>query len=442
MSDSPSRPVSNLSVRSFGSRREGILESGIEAPTNGGSSDAWGVRVRGHVLGTSGLAQSVEAVVPGRVLASAPAALATPEVAARHLNVPGAAACGFTLLVDTLALPREFEFRLRATFADGSRPKLATIRGARRALSTDYTPRLQPLLVTSLGRMGTTLLMRILAAHPSVVTYLRPPYETRAGKYWLHVLKTLAAPADASKRIGAPMEFHVEPLAVAGNPFYSAAFAAWPEVEAWSGSTYVENLAAFSQQSIDGWYVATARAQGQDVSPLVYFAEKQFPDDFSRLWRELYPGAREIFLVRDFRDMVASMIAYNTRRAFGDFGREAAGSDTAWLAHLRRGVEALRDAWRERGEPRSLVHYEALVRDPAHAVPTLLSTLGLDSAPATVARLLVAAAPESAESRAHATSSSPDTSIGRWRMDLSPELQGMTEEAFGDLLAEFGYERS
>jgi hypothetical protein len=434
------RPVTNLSVRSFGARREGILESMIEAPTNGGGSDAWGVRVRGHVLGTTGPAHAVEAVIPGRVLASAPAALPTPEVAARHPNLPEATACGFALLVDTLALPRQFEFRLRATFGDGSRPKLATIRGERRALTTDYTPRLQPLLVTSLGRMGTTLLMRILAAHPAVATYLRPPYETRGGKYWLHVLKTLAAPADASKRIGATMEFHLEPLAVGGNPFYSAAFAAWPEVEAWSGSTYLENLAAFCQQSIDGWYLATARAQGQETTPLVYFAEKQFPDDYSRLWRELYPGARELFLVRDFRDMVASMMAYNTRRGFGDFGREAAGSDAAWLAQLRRGVEALRDAWRDRGEPGNLVHYETLVRDPLHAVPILLETLGLDATPTTLTRLLAAAAPDSAESRAHATSGSPDASIGRWQTDLSPELQAMTQETFGDLLTEFGYD--
>ena len=30
--------------------------------------------------------------------------------------------------------------------------------------------------------------------------------------------------------------------------------------------------------------------------------------------RELYPGARELFLVRDFRDMIASMRAYNERK--------------------------------------------------------------------------------------------------------------------------------
>jgi hypothetical protein len=172
------------------------------------------------------------------------------------------------------------------------------------------------------------------------------------------VLKTLATPADSSKRVGAPMEFHLETLAAGGNPFYSAAFAAWPEVEAWSGSTYIEDLAAFCQRSIDGWYLATAAAQGAQADALVYFAEKHFPDAYPRLTRELYPEARELFLVRDFRDMIASMLAYNARKGYGDFGRETAASDATWLTDLHRGVVALCDAWRERGDAGTLVRYE------------------------------------------------------------------------------------
>jgi hypothetical protein len=287
--------------------------------------------------------------------------------------------------------------------------------------------------------MGTTVLMRMLAAHPGVVVYDRPPYEVRAGKYWVHLLKTLAAPTDASKRIGAPMEFHLEPLAAGGNPFYSASFAAWPEVEAWSGSTYVEELAAFCQRSIDGWYLATAAAQGQAIEPLVYFAEKHFPDAYPRLMRDLYPAARELFLVRDFRDMIASMRAYNARKGFGDFGRESAQSDATWLAELHRGVIALRDAWRERGDTTSLVRYEDLVRTPDVMLPPLLASLGLDAAPEIVSRLITAVQPDAPELRGHGTSASPHASIGRWQHDLPPELLAAVEETFDDLLQEFGY---
>ncbi len=432
-------PVANLSVRPIGrGQPDGLLEVAIDSPVEGGTSDAWAVRVRGHVLAAAGPVQEIAAVVPGLVLASGRPELPALEVAARYPELSWAAACGFTLLVDTLGLRRDFEFRLRATLADGSREDVALVSGQRRPLDTGYTPRLQPLLVSSFGRTGTTLLMRMLAAHPAVVVYARPPYEARGGKYWMHVLKTLAAPTDARKRVGAPMEFHLEPLAAGGNPFYSGSFAAWPEVEAWSGGAYVEDLAAFCQRGIDGWYLATAAAQNQANAPLVYFAEKHFPDAYPRLMRDLYPGARELFLVRDFRDMVASMRAYNARNESGDFGRDKAGSDGEWLAYLHQNFLVLRAAWRDRGEPGSLVRYEDLVRDPAPTLRSLLTFLGLEAAPETLACLVAAA--EAPELRGHGTSGSPAASIGRWRNDLSPELCSAVEETFGDLLREFGFE--
>jgi hypothetical protein len=432
--------VVNLSVRPVRrARQDALLEVAIDAPVDGDASDAWAVRVRGHVLSATSPVASVEAVVPGAILDSAVPELPTPEVAARHPDVPGAAVCGFTLLVDTLGLRPNFEFRLRATLADGSRAKVAAISGRRRPLESGYAPRLQPLMVNSLGRTGTTLLMRMLAAHPAVVAYARPPYEARGAKYWLHVFRVLSAPTDSRKRVGAPMEFHLEALAAGGNPFYSGSFAAWPEVEAWSGSAYVADLAAFCQRSIDGWYLAAAAAQSQATESLVYFAEKHFPDVYPRLMRELYPAAREIFLVRDFRDMVASMIAYNERRGFDDFGRSKAGSDKAWLDYLHQTFLVLHNAWRDRGDPESLVRYEDLVRDPMHALPPILAYLGLDADQDTVVHLITAASPDSAELRGHGTTASPDASIGRWRQDLPPALQAATQETFGDLLKAFGY---
>jgi hypothetical protein len=433
--------VTGLTVQMLNARRGALLDAAIETPQSGDASGGWGLRVRGHLLAAGGPAQAIEAVVPGTILTATTASLPTPDVAARHPGVPGADACGFTLLIDTLRLPLRCEVPLRAALPDGSRVKFAAMRGTRRRLQTTYVPRLQPLLVTSLGRMGTTLLMTMLAAHPGVVAYARPPYEARGGKYWLHLLKTLAAPADASKQLGAPMEFHLEPLAAGGNPFYSSEFTAWPEVERWSGAEYIADFAAFCQRSIDGWYLATARAQGQDLAPLAFFAEKHFPDDYPRLMRELYPESRELFLVRDFRDMVASMRAYNARKGYGDFGRERAASDEAWLADLQRGIEALRDARRERGSAASLVRYEALVREPEVALPPLLGALGLDASPPIVARMIAAAAPGAPELRGHGTTSSPDASIGRWRHDLPDELRSLMQQRFAGVLDEFGYAR-
>jgi hypothetical protein len=154
--------------------------------------------------------------------------------------------------------------------------------------------------------------------------------------------------------------------------------------------------------------------------------------------RELYPEARELFLVRDFRDMVASMLAYNARKGFGDFGRNLVESDEAWLDYLHKTFLVLHAAWRDRGEPGSLVRYEDLVLDPAATLPSLLNLLGLEATPETVTHLLAAA--DAPELRGHATAGSPSGSIGRWRHDLPPGLRGAVEETFGDLLQEFGYQ--
>lgn len=435
MSSQPA--VAHIAIRTLPDGEAGLLETRLTEPHHGAESQAASLRVSGHVLAANSPVQRVDAVVHDHVLATGTPNLATPEVGARFPAQPDAAACGFSLLVDTLILHRTFEFGLRVTLASGTVVNVASISGERTPIASGYTPRLQPLIVNSFGRTGTTVLLRMLAAHPAVVIYRRSPYEIRGSKYWLHALRVLGTPADGRTQLGAAMQFHEDERAAGGNPFYSSLFAAAPEVEAWSGSNYLRDLLAFCQRSIDEWYLATATAQDQATAPLVYFAEKHFPDLFPRLMRDLYPDAREVFLVRDFRDMIASMLAYNARKGSGDFGRDRAGSDDAWLDYLRQNFAVLRSAWRERGEPGSLVRYEDLVADPHAVMGPLLARLGLDATDSTVAEVVNAAgAPELS---GHGSSASPVASVGRWEQDLSPEMQEKVSARFGDLLRDFGY---
>lgn len=423
---SPRVTVSQVQIQAGGRASSG-LRAAITSPRSGEWSASWALRIEGTVHAGAPV-QRIEAVTPGQILES---------VAPKPANEDGSQP--FSILVSTLDLPLEFEFRLRAILPDGSRAKFAAVRGQRAPLRGDADPTLQPLLVTSLGRMGTTLLMKLLAAHPAIVTYERPPYEARGGKYWTHVLQVMSAPADASKRIGAPMEFHSEPKAVGANPFFSSEFAAWPEVETWEGGDYLASLATFCQRSIDGWYLATAAAQDKDAAPLRYFAEKHFPDAYPRRLRELYAQPAELFLVRDFRDMFTSMRAYNARKGYGDFGRAAAADDRAWIVTLRQGLQALLQAWRERGTAASLVRYEALVQQPEVALPPILDALGLEASPAIIAHMVAAAAPDAPDLQGHGTTASPDASIGRWQADLPADLQDLVNTEFGDLLTAFGY---
>jgi hypothetical protein len=133
------------------------------------------------------------------------------------------------------------------------------------------------------------------------------------------------------------------------------------------------------------------------------------------------------------------MLAYNAKKGSGDFGRDRVNSDEAWFEYLRQNFAVLHSAWQQRGEPNSLIRYEDLVTEPGSVLAGLLSRLGLDASPATVAALL--AATQAPELQGHGSSRSPAASIGRWRQDLPPERQEMLNRTFRDLLQAFGYER-
>jgi hypothetical protein len=426
--------ITGLTVAPMGKQVSHVLASVLETPETGGTSAGPVIGVHGWCIGKTRGIDAVQAVADGRVLAQVPVNLPTPVLAERF-GAAGAwaAQAGFTLEFDTLGLEPAFDVRLRAVIDGAPVARISAIRGQRTPLAPGYEPRLESLLLTSIGRTGTTLLMRMLAAHPEIVAYRAHPYETRAAKYWIHLLKTLARPADPAKRIGTLNEFHLEPV-VAGIPMIAIAGADYPPVADWALTGYLDDLARFSMQSIDNWYGRVAAAQGQERAR--YWVEKSFPDEYAGLARELYPGGKELILVRDFRDMWASMRAYNERRGYGDFGRERAASDESWLFELRAGAIQLVEAARKRGASARVVRYEQLVTDPAGAIVPVLGYLGLDASPAAVEAMVTAGAVDVVD---HRTSESPAASIGRWQRDFSEADRALASAAFDDVLTAFGY---
>lgn len=434
----PEPVISGITVAPMGRRVTVVLATGFESPAAGSGSPDSRLTIGGWTIGKDAPVERVEAVADNRVIGSAPVGLPTPVLAERFRAAgPWVANAGFSFEIDTLGLEPSFDIRVRAVMGGAPVARLTIIRGRRRPLRPGYAPRIHPLLVNSIGRTGSTLLMRLLAAHPKIVAYRRLPYEARAAKYWYHLMLTLAASPDPAKQIGQPHEFHLERVA-AGNPLTTAAFAAYPEAVAWSRTDYLDDLAAFGLKAIDGWYGSVAAAQDQPEP--VYWAEKTFPDQYATLAHELDPQARHLVLVRDFRDMWASMRAYNERRGFGDFGQVRARSDAQWLEELRLGSLLLPEMLARRGDAARLVRYEDLVANPAGEVAGILGFLGLDADPAVVAAMVANAAEDRPELRAHQTSADAAASIGRWRRDLSPEQQQLARTAFDDTLARLGYD--
>jgi len=173
----------------------------------------------------------------------------------------------------------------------------------------------------------------------------------------------------------------------------------------------------------------------------VYFAEKhQWPNYIPVLMWELYPKAKEIFLVRDFRDMVFSILAFDRKRGFPGFGRPEGRSDEDYVRiELREMALNLRKSWVTRRDRAHLVRYEDLVFDPLDTARGLLEYLELDASPGHVQQLLAAGSADSEEVRQHRTSQRAEESIGRWRREGDEQFRDLCNEVFGDILGDFGY---
>ncbi len=359
-----------------------------------------------------------------------------PELKQAHPDVPEQTRCGFEALIGLLGLPREFELELVATFTDGERALLATVVATRETLRTSFQPSIQPLMVTSTGRTGTTWLMRMLGAHPSIVVHDEYPYESWMGKYLAHTLKVLSDPANPAQSARAH-GFDLDPHHAGHNPFFTRRVVRHEPLRQWLARDYVERLADFFQQTIDDWYATVARNQGTEA-PL-YFAEKQmWRLSFSPpLTRELYPNAKEVFLVRDFRDAALSKIAFNVKEPGIVKGGMAGKTPEQYVReNLRKEALSFQRAWNERGEHGHLMRYEDLVSRPAATLAALLDYLEIDSGAQAVEQM-IAATPEIS---LHRTTPDVSASVGRWRRESDEALRAAFRETFADVLVAFGYD--
>jgi hypothetical protein len=346
------------------------------------------------------------------------------------------AVCGFWTQVGLIGLAPEFEILVQAVLMDKTYVKFARIRGQRQPFKTDHTPELLPISVTSLGRTGTTLLMNVLAEHPEVIVDKFFPYETRNISYFTHLFKVLSEPASLNYSTH-PDEFQYNFSFIGHNPFFSAPVTDRSEVNQWFSQTYVENLAVFCQQSIESYYQKVAQAQNNTRAK--HFAEKVLPNHTARLLNEFYPQVCEIFLVRDIRDMLASIKAFNIKRNQAGFGANQYSDEMNFISHIVDGYNLLAREYSQRATKGFLVHYEDLVQEPGATIMAMLNYVGLDSSPQVMENLIGVVRNENNEVFQHRTSQSQNASVGRWRTDLSPEIQAVARELAGQALLSFGY---
>ena len=134
---------------------------------------------------------------------------------------------------------------------------MATIHGRREPLHTGFEPTIAPLMVTTLGRTGSTMMMKVLATHPEVVAYRPFEHEPRVATYWLGVLSSLADPVSYRRQI--------DPTGGLDGAWWLGTEPPLPrrlkgdaDLTRRLGVDSVREIAAFCQARIEGVYAAVA----------------------------------------------------------------------------------------------------------------------------------------------------------------------------------------
>jgi len=279
----------------------------------------------------------------------------------------------------------------------------------------------------------------LLSRHPELVLDERYPYEARPQRYWTHWFGVMAEPAnlrESSPQTG----FHSQQWLVGANPFFTARLAKDdPELAQQLAGEHVTALAGFAHHASETYYLSCMARFGRPNAR--FSVEKHIPGLISSLLWELYPGAKEIFLVRDPRDMLASMLAFNEKRGKTDFGRQRVETDAEFVRQLASGISNLTENWRARREQAQLVRYEDLLTRPEDVLRETFDYAGIDASADTVQRVLRQASEPDSNLAFHMTSRDQSASIGRWERDLPADIQALCSEEFGPALVEFGYSR-
>jgi hypothetical protein len=404
----------------------------VNLPAAGDRLPTYALDLRGWAVGRDTGLTGVEIAAGGVLHRTAALDVERPQTAERLGVQP---AIGFRALLNTLALPPEFELELTAVTEAGGLEPVAVVRGRRALLPGHAGDPPQPLIVTTLGRTGSMLLLRLFEAHPELLVIRPHRYEQRVAGYWVEVLLALTDPSSYMRQL-APAGSLDQARWWLGDEGPTPGFDPQDGLQRWLGSDAVAALAETCTDRIDALY-AEAAALRRGTQPR-FFAEKHTLRS-AALTAELYPDAREVFLVRDFRDMVTSILAFNRKRGVRGFGEGAADDAVDYVDRLAGWATGLVQSFERRRADAHVLRYEDLIRDPRAALPALLAYLEVDEGKAAVGRMVDALGTEMPELARHRTSPDEHASVGRWQTELDEDLKRACERSFGAALETFGY---
>jgi hypothetical protein len=414
-----------------------ILAAAIDGPAPADISFTYSFNVTGWALGQDSDVESFQIRDGDRIAAEVPPNQIRRDVAERYPDADDAGLTGFQVLVRALELDPEFEVDVVALMRDGNTSRLATVRGNREPLTVPRSAALDPVMLTTIGRSGSKWLAWLMSCHPSIVAFQPLVFEPRVATYWTTVFRSLTAPKSYLRQIHT--ERWDEDRWWLGDGATGLPAPVELGMAEWLGADAVRSLGSTCQERTDAFYLeVAARSEKPDA---VHFVEKFLLDPvLLDLSLELFPRGREVILVRDFRDRLSSVFAWNEKRGDHGFGHQEHMSKAEYLTErVRIDASGLLDRWRSREDEAHLVRYEDLIIEPENTLRSLFEFLGVDADPDLVANTLEVAKRPSGLLNQHRTVSDPVETIGRWRRDLPPELVQVCNDTLAPVLEGFGY---
>jgi hypothetical protein len=415
--------------------RDDRLHGNLERPTVGEPIPGFCVPLSGWALAPDGAHVAIEVGHGRQVLRRLAQSVDRPDIAEAFPALPGAERSGFSIALDAMKLPHTFDLRVSGIVGEAEPMPIARVRGNRRAFEPLPIDGPAPLMVTTLGRTGSTLLMTLLSLHPAIAAFNPVGYDSRPFAYQLEAAIAMASPASRIRLLDSTAQSEAWWLGRRSVPVEALLRLDEPVRELLLGAP-VERLLRVAVDQAAAF--ARELAAAHERTDVRYAAEKSGPAHLPRLMRELCADGREIFLVRDFRDVLTSMLAFNAMRGYAAFGREHVDSDEQFVRRLAGDAAAFAASWRERGDGALLVRYEELVANPPGELARVLDYLELNGDPSLVGGI-VDRAQAQLDRMQHRTVQQVSASSGRWQSDLPPALQELASDAFTAPLQEFGY---
>lgn len=411
----------------------------LDIPKPGTTVDTYTLPFHGWIAGRDRAPTGVHVSSAGNQERNFPLNALREDALTEYPEAFGAKFNGFELALGTARLPRQFELQVHARFGGANDVPFFKIKGLRRALPPCPESNFQPIILTTIGRTGGTWATHLLDQHPAIMCHTPFANEVRTAVYWTEVFSTLSGPQSFLQSIRAEV---IGPDWWLGRKRVSSASFNLREahsLEEWLARDRIEELAGVVADRIEIFYRWVAKHDRRPEA--THFVEKCWPSAAAQdILFDIYPGAREIFLVRDFRDVLASIVAYNQKRGYELFNRDEFEDEAEFVSLLRQDAEAMQDAYVARKDQAFLLKYEDLITDERGTLTSVLDYLGVDSDDSIVEGMLQTASEGRLNGQeAHRTSATAAESIGRWERDLDSSFQTACDDAFDEVHAVFGY---